>query len=220
MDYQSISLTTLLSLLALFGDQFARQFASESLTWIDHVILAMVPLGILTIITGAIRVQGPRIAKSFIGRARENRALVELELMSSTSHEVCELSNGNSIIRVIGKPEIAQFFIFPSEYNTLEAKYRDVDLSNRATQDSKSAIGDKSCGIHTLQSAVWPESGTREQRLMHVRGSYSIHRPYAQSKTNCNIRVPKLKRSTHAKMGTTSHFMLEKIAFQRRYRMH
>jgi hypothetical protein len=52
----------------------------------------MVPLGILTMITGAIRVQGSKMARSFIGRARENRALTELELMLSISGEVCELT--------------------------------------------------------------------------------------------------------------------------------
>ncbi|KAF4440942.1 ankyrin1, partial [Fusarium albosuccineum] len=35
-------------ILALFGDQFAKQFMSESLTWVDHLIFAMVPLGIVT----------------------------------------------------------------------------------------------------------------------------------------------------------------------------
>ncbi|KAF2177787.1 hypothetical protein K469DRAFT_541826, partial [Zopfia rhizophila CBS 207.26] len=58
-------------LLALFGEQFARQFISESLTWLDHIIFAMAPLGILTAIVGAIRVSGPSSARAFIGRARE-----------------------------------------------------------------------------------------------------------------------------------------------------
>ncbi|KAF2626591.1 hypothetical protein BU25DRAFT_449170 [Macroventuria anomochaeta] len=47
----------------------------------------MVSLGVLTVIIGTIRVQGPKIARSLIGRARGNRALAEIELMSSTSGE-------------------------------------------------------------------------------------------------------------------------------------
>ena len=67
--------------LALFGDQFAKQFTSESVTWVDHLIFAMVPLGIIAAITGAIRIQGTPMARPFIGRARENRAQAEIELM-------------------------------------------------------------------------------------------------------------------------------------------
>lgn len=101
------------SILALFGEQFATQFASQSLTWLDHVLIAMVPLGIITIISGAIRVAGPPWSRAVIGRARESQALAEVELMSSVSHEVCEMFNGRSIIRAIGKPEMSHFLIFP-----------------------------------------------------------------------------------------------------------
>ncbi|KAF3003987.1 hypothetical protein E8E14_007350 [Neopestalotiopsis sp. 37M] len=138
--------------LALFGEQFATQFMSESLSCFDHVIFAMVPLGIIAAITGAIRVQGRSVAKAFIGRARENRALAEIELMSSTSDEVCELFNGTSIVRVTGKPKIAQFFIFPKTYKALEDGYRHLD---QPLQDGSSGEepSDHSCGIHTLSTA-------------------------------------------------------------------
>jgi hypothetical protein len=129
--------------LALFGETFAKQFASESLTWLDNLIFAMVPLGIVATITGAIRVQGSRVARAFIGRARENRALAELELMSSTSGEVCELFNGTSVVRAMGRPRLAQFILFPDQYESLKAKYdEDEDYPN------------DSCGIHDLESAV------------------------------------------------------------------
>jgi hypothetical protein len=140
--------------LALFGDAFARQFASESLTWVDHLIIAMVPLGILTIITGAIRVQGPMIARSFIGRSRENRALAEIELMSSTSKEVCELFNGKSIVRVMGKPKLAQILVFPKEYEKLEDEYEDYDQESCSPEATPQTIEDISCGIHSLKTAT------------------------------------------------------------------
>ncbi|KAF1829329.1 hypothetical protein BDW02DRAFT_510211 [Decorospora gaudefroyi] len=123
--------TDLAPLLALFGEQFARQFMSESLTWLDHIIFAMAPLGIITAIVGAIRVAGPPWARAFIGRARESRAAVEIELMSSTSREVCEVYNGKGVVRAMGTPKLTQFILFPPEY-------RDHD---------------RTCGIHTLKTA-------------------------------------------------------------------
>lgn len=119
---------------------------SESLTWVDHLIFAMVPLGIITAITAAIRVQGMQVAKAFVGRARENRALAEIELMSSTSGEVCELFNGNSIVRAMGKPKIGQFLIFPDEYKKLEDWHKQPDADGKEHED-------KSCGIHSLRTA-------------------------------------------------------------------
>jgi len=60
--------------------------------WIDTIIFAIAPLGIITAIVGAIRVGGPGWLKSIIGRARENRTMAEVELMSSTSREVCGMA--------------------------------------------------------------------------------------------------------------------------------
>jgi hypothetical protein len=155
--------------LALFGDEFARQFASESFAWVDHLILAMVPLGILTIITGAIRVQGPMIARSFIGRSRENRALAEIELMSSTSKEVCELFNGESIVRVMGKPKLAQILVFPEEYEKLRKEYEIYDRELCDSKASPKSVDDKSCGIHSLRTAT--STAKEKAPLMKCVGS-------------------------------------------------
>jgi len=76
----------------------------------------MAPLGIITAIVGSIRVGGFPKMKAVIGRARENRALAELELMSSTSHEVCELWNGEGIIRTMGRGKVKQI-VFLNEYS-------------------------------------------------------------------------------------------------------
>lgn len=62
----------------------------------------MVPLGVLIAIAGAIRVGGSSWLKRLVGRARENKANVKIELMSSVSQEVCELWNGKSIVRSTG----------------------------------------------------------------------------------------------------------------------
>ncbi|KAF7956241.1 hypothetical protein EAE96_005161 [Botrytis aclada] len=95
-------------LLALFGDSFAQQFLRESFTWLDHIIFAMAPLGIITTIIGAIRVGGPPQLKALIGRARENKASAELDFMSSTSHKVSELWNGEGIVRTMGRGKVKQ----------------------------------------------------------------------------------------------------------------
>lgn len=95
-------------LLSLFGEQVAKQFMSESMGWSDHILFAMAPLGIITAIVGSIRVAGPKWLKAIIGRARENRATAEQELMSSASHEVCEMWDGLQIVRIPGEPAIRE----------------------------------------------------------------------------------------------------------------
>ncbi|KAK3330422.1 hypothetical protein B0H66DRAFT_527778 [Apodospora peruviana] len=112
-------------------------------------------------------VQGPRAEKSFIGRARENRALAEIEPMSSTSKEVCEVFNGHSIVRAMGKPKIAQFLVFPDEYDRLQAEYEKVDRTWRDSKGTRTAkpYKDKSCGIHSLKTVISTERGTREKLM-------------------------------------------------------
>ncbi|WXC67156.1 hypothetical protein SNK03_012925 [Fusarium graminearum] len=206
-------LSDIAPVLALFGEQFARQFMSESLTWFDHLIFAMVPLGIITAITGAIRVHGPQVARSFIGRARENRALAEIELMSSTSDEVCELFNGSSIVRAMGKPKITEFIIFPETYDTLETLYKDFDSYRLG---SESEPKDKSCGIHSLDSAENVGLMTRgrfqsrtvtlaqkhSKQILQFLGKIMSHKKAPES--NVNVEMQHLQESTTAKSKTDS----------------
>lgn len=56
-------------LLTLFGEQVTKQFLSLTLGWADHILLAMGPLGIITIVVSAIRVSGPKKLKAMIGRS-------------------------------------------------------------------------------------------------------------------------------------------------------
>ncbi|KAH0596363.1 hypothetical protein MHUMG1_05479 [Metarhizium humberi] len=108
-DFSNNLFSDLAPLLALFGERVTMQFMSQSTGWADSIILAMAPLGIITIIASAIRVGGPSWLKAIIGRARENLAVAEAELMSSTSHEVCELWNGREVVRCMGSPLTAEF---------------------------------------------------------------------------------------------------------------
>lgn len=75
----------------------------------------MAPLGVLTAFVGAIRIGGASWLKRLIGRARENFADAEIELMSSVSKEVCELWNGRSIVRSRGNPQVKQIIHVPAE---------------------------------------------------------------------------------------------------------
>lgn len=88
---------------------------SQAVGWADNIILAMGPLGVVTIVVSAIRVGGPIWLRAIVGRARENRAVAEEELMSSTSNEVSELWNGQKVVRVAGEASIAEFIcLLPS----------------------------------------------------------------------------------------------------------
>jgi ankyrin repeat protein len=112
-DFSNNLFSDLAPILALFGEQVAMQFMSQSMGWADNIIFAMAPLGIITAIVAAIRVGGPVWLKAIIGRARENQADAEVELMSSTSHDVCELWDGKTIVRMQASPEILELLYFP-----------------------------------------------------------------------------------------------------------
>lgn len=101
------------------------------------MVFACVPLGIVTAIAGAIRVQGHYLLKAFIGRARESYAAAEIDYLSSTSNEVCELFNGKGIVRTMGNSKVAQLIV----------------VFNRFPKAGEKSF-DLSCGIHTLQSAT------------------------------------------------------------------
>lgn len=55
--------------------------------WMESLIFACAPTDIITAVVTAIRVSRPEALQAIIGRASEGRAVVELELMSSTSAE-------------------------------------------------------------------------------------------------------------------------------------
>ncbi|KAK2007336.1 hypothetical protein LZ32DRAFT_632368 [Colletotrichum eremochloae] len=85
----------------------------------------MVLLGIITILVSAIRVGGLFWLKAIVGRGRENLAIAEAELMTSTSEEVCELWNGREVMRCMGSALVAELIclmpkgIEPGENNSI-----------------------------------------------------------------------------------------------------
>ncbi|CCX17138.1 Similar to hypothetical protein [Tuber melanosporum Mel28]; acc. no. XP_002841517, partial [Pyronema omphalodes CBS 100304] len=114
---------------------------------LDNFIFALAPLGIITAIAGAIRVGGPPWLKILIGRVCENPVTVEVELMSSTSHEVCELWNGQGVVRTMGRSEIQQIIYIESAkgpetfgLHTMESAFKASLLERRDTQNSPTAV--------------------------------------------------------------------------------
>lgn len=67
-DFSNNLFSDLAPLLTLFGEQVTKQFLSLSMGWADHILLAMGPLGIITIVVSAIRVSGPNNLKAIVGR--------------------------------------------------------------------------------------------------------------------------------------------------------
>lgn len=108
-------------LIALFGEKVTTQYLSESFSILDNLVFALAPIGIITAIVAAIRVGGNAQLRSFIGRATESRGTVEADLMSSTSSDVCELWNGQGVVRVLGSPRILQLIYIESEIDGPEA---------------------------------------------------------------------------------------------------
>ncbi|KAI1121465.1 hypothetical protein F5Y10DRAFT_101072 [Nemania abortiva] len=107
-DFSNNLATDLAPLVALFGEQVTKQFLSESTTMLDNFIFAMAPLGIITAVVSVIRVCGGASLRAFIGRAQEGGGVVEAELCSSTSRDVCELYHNGAIVRVFGRPKILE----------------------------------------------------------------------------------------------------------------
>ncbi|KAJ3459808.1 hypothetical protein MRS44_015881 [Fusarium solani] len=110
-DFSNNLFSDLAPLLTLFGEQVTKQFLSMSMGWADNFLLAMGPLGIITTIVSAIRVGGGKRLKALIGRARESHSVAEQELLSSTSQNVCEMWNGQQIVRLIGSGEDMETFL-------------------------------------------------------------------------------------------------------------
>jgi hypothetical protein len=127
-DFSNNLLSDLAPLLTLFGDQVTKQFLSMSTGWADNVLIAFGPLGIMTVVVSAIRVGGLKKLKAIVGRAREGKAAAELELLSSTSSEVCELWNGQSIVRQLGVADTKEFVVFFEKFHEINTDLGVQDL--------------------------------------------------------------------------------------------
>ena len=141
-DFSNNLVSDLAPLITLFGEQVTKQFLSESLDWLDNLIFALAPLGILTAVISAIRVSGNPTLRAFIGRAQEGPGNVEIELLSSTSETVAELWNEGAIARVFGRPKLLEVVTWTDESSyeddvkSDEPAYKaEIDLIDRAMRE-------------------------------------------------------------------------------------
>ena len=125
-DFSNDLFTDLAPLLNLFGEEVSKQFMSQSLGWADDIIFAMCPLGIITSIVSAVRAAGSPSLKAFIGRAREPRGSVEVEIFSSTSHDVCEIYGEEGIERVQSSSAVEQLLYFDPDPSDIQEESADT----------------------------------------------------------------------------------------------
>lgn len=114
-DFSNDLATDLAPLLVLFGDAMTKQYLSESTSFLDYLIFAMGPIGILTAMVSTIRVCGHSSLRAFIGKSQEGEGTIEAELCSSTNRDVCELFNRGGIARVLGRPNVLELVYTPQE---------------------------------------------------------------------------------------------------------
>ncbi|KAK3377647.1 hypothetical protein B0H63DRAFT_477575 [Podospora didyma] len=116
-----------------------------SMGWADTVLLAMGPLGIMTVIVSAIRFGGIKRLKAIVGRygtclgkptrkflaptasdnsstARESQSTAEQEVLSSTSKDVCEPWSGEEIVGLISSPQGMKCIILTNEGGIYDLK--------------------------------------------------------------------------------------------------
>ncbi|KAL7932478.1 hypothetical protein V8C35DRAFT_328441 [Trichoderma chlorosporum] len=176
-DFSNNLASDLGPLLSLVGDPIIRQYLSESTSFIDYFILAMAPIGIIGIITAAIRVCGYSWLRAFIGRAQEGQGAVEAELCTSTSADVCELFNKGGITRVLGRPDIIELIY---EAN----KGRDTQNQPRLYLFT-SYLSEKS------NATCWPrlESSERGNAFFNKIGHSNSEFPELAPKPNLSLNV-------------------------------
>lgn len=124
-DFANNAISDLGPLISLFGDQVTTQFLRQSYTIFDGILFAMGPIGIITAVCAAIRVGRITILKALIGKAQESQEAVEVEVLSSTSQDVCEIWNGQELVRVQGNGSV------------LEIVYQEPARSSSSTIEGK-----------------------------------------------------------------------------------
>ncbi|OGM45525.1 hypothetical protein ABOM_006492 [Aspergillus bombycis] len=85
---------------ALLGQDFTYRYLSQSVSVCDWVVFSMVPTGVPFALKAIIRVSKPnKFLRGLAVYPPEERDVIEKELLSSTSEEVCEIWNGHGVER-------------------------------------------------------------------------------------------------------------------------
>ena len=121
---------------------------SQSMGWVENLIFACGPLGIITTMVGAFRVAGEELYR-LSSVMRESRGAVEVELMSSISADVWELWNGQGVVRVLGSSPIIELYYQQGDPgNTSNSDAMDGDVISLIEH------GRKDMGIWGFESAI------------------------------------------------------------------
>ncbi|KAK4072084.1 hypothetical protein Trihar35433_4148 [Trichoderma harzianum] len=149
-------------IIALFGERVVMQFMSQAMGITDCILLAVAPIGAITTVVSAIRVAGPAWLKAFIGRARETLLTAEVEVMTSTSDEVCELWNGHSVVRCPGSADVHQFIcLLPNGYNPEISSQTHVKIRYQRLRD-----------WHKFKKNDWKWSEIGKRWPIHMRSMF------------------------------------------------
>jgi hypothetical protein len=181
-DFSNNLASDLGPLLSLFGDSMTKQFLSESTTFLDYIIFAVAPIGILTALVSATRLCGSTALRAFIGRSQEGQGAVEAELCTSTSRDVCELFTWGGIQRVLGRPSILELVYFPRHGNRANT----FGHTSRANPDLLLSKEYFSFVARIIDSA-WKElGGSRRPDINHA----ALLAPNPNLSLNIGIRRP------------------------------
>lgn len=144
-DFANNLATDLAPFITLFGEQVTKQYLSESVGFLDNLIFALAPLGILTAVVSAIRVSGSPSLRAFIGRAQEGPGIAEVELLSCTSETTAELWNDGGISRVFGKPMLLEVAVDDDESTTHDPIINFVCDADNSWEEKVKSTGDTGC---------------------------------------------------------------------------
>ncbi|KAF5644571.1 serine threonine phosphatase 6 regulatory ankyrin repeat subunit B [Fusarium sp. NRRL 52700] len=183
-DFSNNLFSDLPPLLTLFGEQVTKQFLSMSMGWADNILLAMGPLGVITLVVSAIRVGGDKRLRALIERARESQSAAEQELLSSTSENVCEMWNGQQIVRLVGDSEELKTLIATGDgkvfdvqtafnHGLLGLSRQDYHLNPEELEDLSNAAPNLALNVPKATTAsyelwIWTALGVSLQLLAFV----------------------------------------------------
>lgn len=88
---------------------------SELIDTLDDFIFALAPLGVLTAVVSAIRVCGNSTLRAMIGRAQEDPASSEKEILSCVSDSTAEIFTESGVARITGNPRILEIVVDESQ---------------------------------------------------------------------------------------------------------
>lgn len=158
---------------------------------LDNLIFALAPLGIITIIVGAIRTSGPAKLRALIGRARENDAAAEVEYLSSVSHEVCEVWNGHSIVRIPGSPDI-KLFVYIEHEDIRDEGVKDRTFGLFTLTGGENERGPLTCKDFGYNSSLKPPSNSGAVKSALYTSWFEKRKPPGDEESNGKWPIEKV----------------------------